>query len=63
MTEGAEFVSEITDTDIKKHYDSTVQLSKTYNIRVVAMATGYTNCSSNEKRTAAYPLNRLNHQH
>ena len=42
-TEGAEFVSEITDADIKKHYDSTVQLGVTYHISVVAKATGYTN--------------------
>lgn len=42
-TEGAEFVSEITDADIKKHYDSTVQLGVTYHISVVAMATGYNN--------------------
>lgn len=42
-TEGAEFVSEITNEDIKKHYESTVQLGVTYNISVVAMATGYKN--------------------
>ena len=42
-TEGAEFVSEITDEDIKKHYDSEVQLGVTYNISVVAMAAGYKN--------------------
>ena len=42
-TEGAEFVSEITDEDIKKHYDSEVKLGVTYNISVVAMAAGYKN--------------------
>ena len=42
-TEGAEFVSEITDEDIKKHYDSEVQLGVTYNISVVAIAAGYKN--------------------
>ena len=42
-TEGAEFISEITDEDIKKHYDSQVSLSVTYNIRVYATATGYEN--------------------
>lgn len=42
-TEGAEFVSEITDEDIKKHYDSKVGVTATYNISVVAMATGYEN--------------------
>jgi len=42
-TEGAEFVSEITDEDIKKHYDSEVQLGVTYNISVYATAAGHEN--------------------
>ena len=42
-TEGAEFISEITDEDIKKHYDSKVELKAAYQISVYAMATGYTN--------------------
>ena len=42
-TEGAEFVSEITDSDIKKYYDSEVQLSVTYNISVYATKSGYEN--------------------
>jgi hypothetical protein len=42
-TEGAEFVSEITDEDIKKHYDSKVKLNVTYNISVYATAAGYEN--------------------
>lgn len=40
-TEGAQFVSEITDTDIKKHYDAEVNLSVTYTIKVYATLTGY----------------------
>ena len=42
-TEGAEFVSEITDGDIKKYYDSKVKLGVTYNISVYATAAGYDN--------------------
>lgn len=42
-TEGAEFVSEITDGDIRTHYDCRVKLCVTYNINVYAMATGYKN--------------------
>lgn len=40
-TEGAEYVSEITDADIKKHYDATIQLTATYNISVYATKSGY----------------------
>ena len=42
-TEGAEFISEITDADIKKHYDSEIQLSAAYNISVYATKSGYDN--------------------
>ena len=35
-TEGVEFVSEITDTDIRKFYDAKVSLSVTYTINVFA---------------------------
>ena len=42
-TEGAEFVSEITDSDIKKNYEATVTLTATYNISVYAMKTGHDN--------------------
>ena len=42
-TEGAEFVSEITEEDIKKHYDSKVELKAAYQISVYATATGYDN--------------------
>ena len=42
-TEGAEFVTDITDTDIKKHYDATISLTATYNISVYAIKNGYDN--------------------
>lgn len=42
-TKGAEFISEITDEDIKKHYDSKVELKAAYLISVYATATGYDN--------------------
>ena len=37
-TEGAEFVSEITDTDVTQHNSATISLSATYNISVYAIA-------------------------
>ncbi|MBO5466872.1 MAG: leucine-rich repeat domain-containing protein [Prevotella sp.] len=40
-TEGVEYVSEITDADIKKHYDNKVKLTATYNISVYATKEGY----------------------
>jgi len=42
-TEGAEFISEITDADIKSYYDSWIQLSAAYNISVYATKSGYDN--------------------
>ena len=42
-TEGVEFVSEISDTDIKKNYGSEVHLSATYTITVYATKSGYDN--------------------
>ncbi len=42
-TEGAQFVTDITDTDIKKHYDATISLTATYNVSVYATKTGYEN--------------------
>lgn len=42
-TEGAEFVSDIKDTDIKKHYDNEITLTATYNISVFATKAGYEN--------------------
>ena len=42
-TEGAEFVKEITDTDIKRHYDANIQLTATYTISVYATKAGYDN--------------------
>ena len=35
-TEGAEFVTDITSNDFKKHYDAEIELSATYNIEVFA---------------------------
>jgi len=37
-TEGAEFISEITDTDVTQHNSATISLSATYNISVYAVA-------------------------
>ena len=42
-TEGVEFISEITDNDIKKYYEATVTLTVTYNISLYATKTGYDN--------------------
>lgn len=42
-TEGVDFVSDITDTDIKMHYDSKVNLSVTYTVSVYATKAGYEN--------------------
>ena len=42
-TEGAEFVTDITDSDIKKHYDAEIELSATYNIEVYATKANYEN--------------------
>lgn len=43
VTEGAEFVTDITDADVKKHYDATISLTATYNISVYATKSGYEN--------------------
>ena len=42
-TEGVEYVSEIKDVDIKKFYDSSINLSATYEISVYATKAGYEN--------------------
>jgi hypothetical protein len=42
-TEGVEYVTDITDADIKKHYDATISLTATYNISVYATKAGYEN--------------------
>lgn len=42
-TEGVEFVADITDSDVKKHYSATISLTATYNINVYATKTGYDN--------------------
>ena len=40
-TEGVEYVTEITDSDIKKHYESEITLTATYNISVYAKKDGF----------------------
>ena len=42
-TEGAEFVTDITSSDFKKHYDAEIELSATYNIEVYATKANYEN--------------------
>lgn len=42
-TEGVEYVTDITDTDVKKHYDAAISLTATYNISVYATKSGYDN--------------------
>ena len=42
-TEGVEYVSEIKDTDVKKHYDAGIDLTATYEISVYATKAGYEN--------------------
>ena len=42
-TEGVEYVTDITDADIKKHYDATISLTATYTISVYATKAGYDN--------------------
>ena len=42
-TEGVEYVTDITDADIKKYYDATISLTATYNISVYATKSGYDN--------------------
>ena len=40
-TEGVEYITNITDADVKKHYDAIISLTATYNISVYATKTGY----------------------
>ncbi|MBR5466671.1 MAG: leucine-rich repeat domain-containing protein [Bacteroidaceae bacterium] len=42
-TEGAEFVTDITSSDFKKHYDAEIELSATYNIEVYATKANFEN--------------------
>ena len=42
-TEGAEFVTKVTSSDIDTFYDAQIDFSVAYNISVYAMATGYEN--------------------
>lgn len=43
LTEGVEYVSEIKDTDIKRFYDNSINLSATYEISVYATKAGFEN--------------------
>ena len=49
-TTGAQFVTNITDTDIKKHYDAEIELSATYNIEVFATKA---NCENSDTVSVA----------
>ena len=49
-TEGAEFVTDITSNDFKKHYDAEIELSATYNIEVFAMKA---NCENSDTVSVA----------
>ena len=42
-TDGVEFITDVTCSDIKKFYDSEINFSVTYNIAVYATAIGYEN--------------------
>ena len=42
-TEEVDYITDITNSDIRKHYDSTIQLSATYMISVYATKPGYEN--------------------
>lgn len=42
-TEGVEFVTEITNSDITNHFTSTIELAVTYNIKTYAKLSGYAN--------------------
>ena len=42
-TEDVEYITNITDADVKKHYDANISLTATYNISVYATKTGYDN--------------------
>jgi surface protein len=42
-TEDVEFVTDITDADVKTHYDALISLTATYNIKVYARKEGYSN--------------------
>ena len=49
-TEGAEFITDIADNDIKKHYESKIELSATYNIEVFATKA---NCENSDTVSVA----------
>lgn len=54
-TEGAEFVSEITDADVKKHSTSEVELTMTYNVSVYAKKEGLANSDVATKQIVLGP--------
>ena len=45
-TEGAEFITDVTCSDIRRFYDSDINFSATYNISVYATAAGYENSAT-----------------
>jgi hypothetical protein len=49
-TEGVEFVTDITSSDFKKHYDAEIELSATYNIEVFATKA---NCENSDTVSVA----------
>ena len=49
-TEGAEFVTDITSSDFKKHYDAEIELSATYNIEIFATKA---NCENSDTVSVA----------
>ena len=49
-TEGAEFVTDITSSDFKKHYDAEIELNATYNIEVFATKA---NCENSDTVSVA----------
>jgi hypothetical protein len=49
-TEGAEFVTDITSSDFRKHYDTEIELSATYNIEVYATKA---NCENSDTVSVA----------
>lgn len=55
-TEGVEYVTEITDADIKMHYDASISLSNTYNVSVYATKPGYDN---SDVATATFSWNGI----
>lgn len=59
-TDGVEYISEIKDVDVKKHYDSKITLTATYEISVYATKPGMEN-SSVAKATLCWLQGELKH--